>query len=91
MNDLERDTILAALRTWQGHRANVEDTDSGLWKIATNDGEHEAMTHEEIDELCERLNVPDGGQGGPDIIEKWNTIEAADTMSSGPARVGAPD
>ena len=57
MNDLERDTILAALRTWQGHRPNVENTDSDLWKIATNDGEHEAMPYEEIGDLCERLNT----------------------------------
>ena len=68
MNDTERDTILAALRTWQNHIANVEDTDSDLWKIATDDGEHAAMTHEEINELCERLNVTAETTGGMGVI-----------------------
>lgn len=45
-------TILAALRQYQRgtyHRLELEE-------IATNGGEFEALTADEIDELCQRIN-----------------------------------
>ncbi len=55
MNERERDTVLAALRMWQsrGNRPLALD------EIATNGNEHTSLDAEEIDELCERLNVPE--------------------------------
>ena len=49
----ERDTLIAALRYWQ--RACTFDKNES--PLATNGGEHTALTVEEIDELIEnRIN-----------------------------------
>lgn len=58
-NERELATILAALRCYQA-------TDDGhgnlsLYDIATNGGTLDALTLDEIDELCERINFPDEG------------------------------
>lgn len=52
LSDLERDTVLAALRLWQ--RLGGKDTEE--WDIATNGESHDGLGEEQIDELCERLN-----------------------------------
>jgi hypothetical protein len=51
LNSRELATILAALRYWQ--RAPML---GALADIATNDGEYEALSPDEIDELCEKIN-----------------------------------
>jgi hypothetical protein len=48
-------TVLAALRQWQDPTPNNDPYD-----IATDDGMFEALSEEEIDDLCERINVSDG-------------------------------
>ena len=55
MDDIERDTILAALRFWQSR--DYERTE--FLDIATNGGTHPLMTDEDIDDLCERINCGD--------------------------------
>lgn len=52
--DLERDTILAALRLWQEY-PRLDRTDE-LEDIASNGGEHGLMTVDQIDDLCEKIN-----------------------------------
>lgn len=52
INNRQRDTILAALRNYQGTYHRIE-----LTEIATNGGEHTELDAEEIDELCESLNM----------------------------------
>ncbi len=70
MNNTERDTILAGLRALQDRIKGPPYTRLELEQLATNGGEHEAMTSEEIDDLCERLNISyPTGTGGDD---NWN-------------------
>lgn len=47
-------TILAALRFWQRTPSDYTEPEND---IATNGGETDALSIEEIDVLCERLNV----------------------------------
>ncbi len=54
MNERERATVLAALRSWQ---RDPGPRPKDLIDIATNGSKHEALTVEQIDELCERLNA----------------------------------
>ncbi len=66
LNSRELGTVLAALRLWQIHTSDGEDDDGArcpeayewakLDDIATYAGE--PLSHNEIDELCERINVP---------------------------------
>lgn len=53
----ERDTILAALRFWKWDIYGESPDNAMLGDIATNGGEHEALTGDEIDDLCEAINV----------------------------------
>ena len=71
MNDRERDTILAGLRALQD-RMDVGEpyTQTERSQLATNGGEHEAMTSDEINELCERLNVPAECEGCHWVIDE---------------------
>jgi hypothetical protein len=46
-------TILAALRLWQ---ETVNKHEEEPWKIATDDGQLEPLSDDEIDDLCEKLN-----------------------------------
>lgn len=50
----ERDGVLSALRLWQ---KTPEETRAYLSDIFTNGGKHDGLTDEEIDALCERINV----------------------------------
>lgn len=50
----ERDAVLASLRLW---RKVPEDTRSFFNEIFTNNEHHAGLTNEEIDDLCERINV----------------------------------
>ena len=56
-HDRELHTVLAALRYWQrdGERGASERIEA----IASNGGKCEPLTPEEIDALCERINVSD--------------------------------
>lgn len=62
LDQREKATVLAALRGWQsaGMYAGSE-----IGHIATNIGEFEALDHNEIDALCERINFAQ-----PDVLEK---------------------
>lgn len=53
LTDRELATVLAALRLWQSQDG---ETNSELNAIASNEGQCEPLTEEEIDDLCERLN-----------------------------------
>lgn len=55
----ERDTILAALRYYEGAMMNGFDplADDGLRDIATNGYTHESLDEFDINSLCEKLNV----------------------------------
>jgi len=52
MNKRETATVLAALRMWQKPHTNAE-----LESIATDDGTIEQLRSDEIDALCERINL----------------------------------
>lgn len=49
-------TILAALRFWQASDRNTA-THAPEYDIASDSGEGEPLGNDEIDALCERLNV----------------------------------
>lgn len=51
-------TVLAALRYWQN---DMDDPSIGgdLYDVATNGGEFEHLSADEVDALCERLNAGD--------------------------------
>ena len=57
----ERDTILAALRYWQATLEEADGHTIGDFKryelVATNCEEHKALTADEIDDLCEKVNT----------------------------------
>ena len=55
----ELGTVLAALRFWQ-RALNWSGAPPGMLPIATDDGEVEPLTADEIDTLCERINVRPG-------------------------------
>jgi hypothetical protein len=58
LTDREHATVLAALRFWQRMPSELSEPEND---IATNGDEHAALTLEEIDALCERINTqPDG-------------------------------
>lgn len=60
LNDREHATVLAALRSWQSqHSAVYAEYDD----IATNGGKVEPLTVDEIDRLCERLNMGEIQEG----------------------------
>ena len=75
MNERQLGTSLAALRVWQ------RETDWELRcqdDIASNLGHFEPLDDDEIDQLCEALNI---GKGEPRmVLEIWNDI--LDTMYS---------
>jgi hypothetical protein len=47
-------TVLAALRLWQQTLNRHEEL---MWRIATDDGQVEALSDAEIEEFCEQLNT----------------------------------
>jgi hypothetical protein len=53
-NRRELGTVLAALRLWQSTPGRKH---LWQWDIATDVGELKPLDNEEIDELCERINV----------------------------------
>ena len=56
-DDRELHTILAALRRWQ--RDGWRGASDAMQTIASDGGNCEPLTREEIDALCERINVSD--------------------------------
>lgn len=53
----ELSSVLAALRLLQCELATARGSlPEDVWDIATNGGTHHALTHDEIDALCQRLN-----------------------------------
>jgi hypothetical protein len=50
----ELDTVLAALRLWQKQDAHTADYDGAILEFAEEHGD--ALTNDEIDDLCERIN-----------------------------------
>jgi hypothetical protein len=67
----ETGTILAALRRWQIHLesrlANSSETEE-LHSIATDGGSFRALAPEEIDELCESINLGDGSPANERLL-----------------------
>ena len=57
VSDRELHTILAALRWWQQSGAGESLHDDGIDDIASNGGEVEPLTVDEVDVLCERVNA----------------------------------
>lgn len=59
VTEMERDTILAALRLWQDQKRFGPDAhiNEELIEIATNGGAHEELSIDAIDALCEAINV----------------------------------
>jgi hypothetical protein len=53
LDDRELGHVLAALRLYQ----RVIDHSADLGDVATDDGRYEPMSPDEIDDLCERLNL----------------------------------
>jgi hypothetical protein len=58
LDERELGTVLAALRLWQ---ETVNRHQEPQWQIATDDGQIEALSDDEIDNFCVRLNcsIPD--------------------------------
>lgn len=54
--DAQRDTILAALRYWQ-MAGCISRATSELEEIATNGGTHPPLRSDQIDVLCEHINI----------------------------------
>ncbi len=88
MNDQERATVLAALHAWKNTLPNYEGTDSPAWNLATDMQTHAALTPEEIDQLCARLNATDWTNsyesicpecGSPDFYAGHVEIEGPET------------
>jgi len=91
VDDRELATILAALRFHQAE--NVQGTDEipdqAIRQIATDDGRLEALNHEEIDQLCERLNL--GAEGS--YSQRWHCPHCHSIVTCSYedlAEVGAP-
>lgn len=62
LSPAQRDTVLAALRLWQNHIADITGEQkqiplAELAEIATNSGNHQPLTYEEVDQLCCDLNT----------------------------------
>ena len=53
----ERDTILAALRAWQA----TPQARLAFYSLATHGGQTRPLTQAEIDELCRRIQIAEGG------------------------------
>ena len=72
-------TVLAALRHWQLDLPIMEDTDSPSYRIATDGGTIQALSPDEIDELCEELNTDGWLLLSPEMADAIgrHTIEAA--------------
>lgn len=58
VNDRQHATVLAALRFWQRMPSEMSEPEND---IATNGDDHPALTLEEIDALCERINLLPNG------------------------------
>ena len=56
LSNRDTNTILAALRYYQASGTLAKGS-GGIHDIATNFGAEDIMDAEEIDELCERINV----------------------------------
>lgn len=69
LNQRELATILAALRVIQADYPGLIKADSGIEDIATNCGEFEPLSSEEIDHLCDRLNFEETEDSVPKIVE----------------------
>lgn len=50
----QRDAVLAGLRLLQNHRHDLANTAIG--DIATGDNEHDILSDDQIDDLCEHIN-----------------------------------
>ena len=61
LNERETATILAALRLWQKHveGGRIYDEANLEADIASDEGRLVALTPNEIDDLCERVNIED--------------------------------
>ncbi|WP_201274069.1 hypothetical protein [Microvirga brassicacearum] len=61
IDNRERDTILAALRHYQAD-ATVAKVSDEIGELATNGGTQDPLSLDEIDELCERINLDYGAE-----------------------------
>lgn len=57
LTDREVSTILAALRYWQAAANGMLPQPPALVVLATDEGRYPSLTIDEIDELCEQINI----------------------------------
>jgi hypothetical protein len=67
LTNAERDTILAALRRWQGYPA-AREADS----IATNAGKHKPLDNAEIERVCKRLTKIETKRDAAPLLRQSN-------------------
>jgi len=67
LTNVERDTILAALRRWQSYPA-AREADS----IATNAGKHKPLDNGEIERICKRLSKIERKRHGAPLFRQSN-------------------
>lgn len=78
LSDKELATVLAALRYWQQDLANAQGDDEG--PISPHFEDVEPLSAGEIDDLCERLNVPSQGLATDQLLR---LIELAEQYVDG--------
>ena len=61
LNDRELAAVLCGLRLFQEWLKGKTPTHEGLWCIATNDRTQTTLSHEEVEDLCGRLNTGETG------------------------------
>ena len=57
LSDRELDTVIDALRLWQRTVGSDKPQDSDIADIGGSGSHDDPLSPEEIDELCERINV----------------------------------
>jgi hypothetical protein len=67
LTNAERDTILAALRRWQGYPA-AREADS----IATNGGKHKPLDNAEIERICKRMTKKERKRDAAPLLRQSN-------------------
>ena len=69
LSDRELATVLAALRYWQQDLDTQDSNDEGSGPISPHFDEHEPLTSDQIDALCERLNTSASDPGDNPYID----------------------
>lgn len=78
----ETATVLAALREWQGILRGSEPEANWIEDIASNGGTVAALTPDEIDELCLKLNVGHSREPAPTQAARATVSKPVEPSSS---------